>query len=252
MRRRIPSVFLTVVFFACAQDSALVKVAFTCDDDQLTLAGMSCSDSTPCPIYLELTSVSGKGPKIAIAGNLHGASTTLFSILLTSDDGGTTWKEPAVRIPGAALEQVQLLDSTHGWAAGETQVPLTRDPFFLIMTPGEAWDQKPLGEEGSPGAVQRFWFDTPDHGELIVDTGQYSLYETHDGGEAWKVVSTTKQAPKLKSAPTVENIDYRVSTDNKSHSYILEKREGEKWNKIASFPVQIASCGAAPPPPNAN
>ncbi len=138
-----------------------VKVAFTCDDDQLTAAGMSCSDQDPCPIYLELSSVSASGRKIALAGNLHGASVTLFSILLASDDGGATWKEPAVRIPGAALEQVQLLDSTHGWAAGETQVPLTRDPFFLITTPDGAWDRKALGEDGNPGAVQRFWFDTP-------------------------------------------------------------------------------------------
>lgn len=207
---------------------------------------MSCSDQEPCPIYLELSSVSAKGTKIALAGNLHGTSVTLFSILLTSDDGGATWKEPAVRIPSAALEQVQLLDSTHGWAAGETQVPLTRDPFFLITTADGAWDRKALGEDGTAGAVQRFWFDTPDHGELIIDEGQYVLYETHNGGESWKVVSKTKQATKLGNAPTVENVDYRLTTDNKSHAYVVEKREGEKWNKVASFPVQVASC------PNSN
>jgi photosystem II stability/assembly factor-like uncharacterized protein len=207
---------------------------------------MSCSDQAPCPIYLELSSVSSNGKKVALAGNLHGASVTLFSILLTSDDGGATWKEPAVRISGAALEQVQLLNSTHGWAAGETQVPLTRDPFFLSTTPDGAWDRKALDEDGTPGAVQRFWFDTPEHGELIVDSGQNVLYETRNGGESWKVVGKTKQAPKLANAPTVENVDYRLSTDNKSHAYVLEKREGEKWNKVASFPVQVASC------PNSN
>ena len=212
---------------------------------------MSCSDQNPCPIYLELSSVSAGGRKIALAGNLHGASATLFSILLTSDDGGVTWKEPTVRISGAALEQIQLLDSTHGWAAGETQVPLTRDPFILMMTPHGAWDRKAVGEEGSAGAVQRFWFDSPDHGELIVDSGQYVLYETRNGGESWKVVSETKQPPKLANAPTVENVDYRLTTDNKSHTYVVEKRDGEKWTRIASFPVQIASCGSPQPPRDA-
>src|SRR5580698_5206368 len=124
MQRRIHFVFLTVVFCALAQtptatESALLnvgepmKVRFACDEAELSSAGMSCSDDDPCPIYLELSGVSAAGRKLSLAGNLHGPSATLFSVLLTSDDNGTTWKEPAARIPGAALDQTQFIDLLH-------------------------------------------------------------------------------------------------------------------------------------------
>ena len=48
-------------------------------------------------------------------------------------------KKPRNGIGGAALEQAQLLDATHGWAAGEIQVPLSRDPFVFITSDGGAF-----------------------------------------------------------------------------------------------------------------
>jgi len=95
-------------------------------------------------VYLELSGVSSAGKKLALAGNLHGPAATLYSVLLTSDDGGSNWRESAARLPGAALEQVQLADSLHAWAAGETQVPLPRDPFVLLTADGGiSWRRKP-------------------------------------------------------------------------------------------------------------
>src|SRR5580658_4319849 len=112
MQRRIHLVFLAAAFCAVAQnpgptDTALLntgepmKVAFACNEEELSSAGMSCSDEDPCPVYLELSSVSGAGKKLSLAGNLHGPSATLSSVLLTSDDYGVTWKESAARIAGA-------------------------------------------------------------------------------------------------------------------------------------------------------
>jgi len=217
MQTRIQFVFLTVAFCALAQnptDAGLLntgepmKVKFACSEEELASAGMSCSDEDPCPVYLELSSVSAAGRKLSVAGNLHGPSATFFSVLLTSDDNGATWKEPAARIPGAALDQAQFIDLVHGWAAGETQVPLARDPFFLITSDGGAsWRREPITEDGGAGAVQRFWFDSVDHGELIVDGGRtaqggrYALYESHTKGESWTILSKTTQIPRLRHAP---------------------------------------------------
>jgi hypothetical protein len=251
---RIHSVFLLMVLCAPAQEPT--KVPFSCSVEDLAAAGMSCSDQYPCPIYLELSGISGLGKTLALAGNLHGPSATLYSVLLLSDDGGATWKEPAAQIAGAALDQVQLFDAQRGWAAGETQVPLARDPFFLITSDGGiSWRQRPIAEEGGVGAVQRFWFDTADHGEVIIDAGRmaqggrYVLYESHNGGETWSVESHTAQIPRLRRAATVEDVDYRLGTDSRTHAVTIEKREGEKWNRIASFLIQVANCGTPAPPP---
>lgn len=230
-----------------------MKMKFACAEEDLAAAGMSCADNDLCPVYLELSSVSASGRKLSLAGNLHGASATLYSVLLASDDSGVTWREAAARLPGAALDQVQLLDALHGWAAGETQVPLARDPFFLITSDGGAsWRQKPLSEDGGPGAVQRFWFDSADHGELVVDGGRtepggrYLLYESRTGGENWTIRSKTAQMPRLSRAPSVDDVDYRIGTDSKTRAYVVEKRQGESWNRVASFLVQVASCGSPP------
>jgi photosystem II stability/assembly factor-like uncharacterized protein len=248
---RILSAFLLAVLCAQAQE----KIAFSCNEEDLAAAGMSCSDQYPCPVYLELSSISASGKKLALVGNLHGASATLYSVLLLSDDGGANWKEPTARVSGAALDQVQLFDATHGWTAGETQVPLARDPFFLITSDGGAsWKQKPVTEDGGVGAIQRFWFDTPSHGEVIVDAGRtaqggrYMLYESHTGADNWNIVSHTTQVPRLRHAPALEDADYRLGTDSKSHTFTIEKRDGEKWNRVASFLIQVASCGTPAPP----
>jgi hypothetical protein len=228
-----------------------MKIPFSCAAEDLAIAGMSCSDDYPCPVYLELSSVSNVGRKISLAGNLHGPSATLYSVLLASDDNGANWTEPAARIPGAALDQLQLFDALHAWAAGETQVPLARDPFFLMTSDGgTSWHRKLVSEDELVGAVQRFWFDSAEHGELTIDFGRtalsnrYVLYESRNGGDTWNSVSKTAQLPRLRRAPTVDDVDYRIATDSRSHAYIVERRDGEKWNRLAGFLIQVASCGS--------
>lgn len=235
---------------------APMKVDFNCDDEYLAAAGMSCTDESPCPIYLELSGVSSLGKKIAVAGNLHGSSSTLYSLLLLSDDAGANWKEPAARVQGAALDQVQVLDSTHIWAAGESQVPLARDPFFLISTDGGgSWRKSMLTDETSVGAVQRFWFDTFEHGELIVDGGRtaeggrYALYESKTGGDSWNISSKTAQPPRLQRAPAADDGEYRIGNDTKARSFVIERRSGNRWLRVAAFVIQAASCGTRHLPP---
>jgi len=257
---RVAAILLIFTSALLAQSTGLVRndgepmqLAYSCPEADLQWAGMACSEEDPCPIYLELTSVVPAGRKIVAAGNLHSTSATLSSVLLVTDDAGITWKEPAARIRGAALDQLQFIDAQHGWAAGETQYPLPRDPFFLISTDGgDSWRQHAVGEEGMPGAIQRFSFDSRDHGELIVDAGKaaeggrYYSYESRTGGDNWEIRGKSDQLPVIRNAAPLENVDYRLRTSKDSKSYQIEKRSGEQWSPIASFLIEIANCMIAP------
>jgi hypothetical protein len=247
---------LTLAVKAIAQDSAVLtnlgdplRVGYTCPEEDLQWAGMACTEEDPCPIYLELSSISPNGRKIFLGGNLHSTSATLGSVLLMSEDGGTTWKEPAARIRGAAIDQTQFYNLQAGWAAGETQYPLARDPFFLITTDGgSSWRQSPVGEDGLVGAVVRFSFDSAQHGELIVDAGKasaggrYLSFETEVGGSGWTLHGKSNQLPKQKQ---VENPDWRIRSSKDGKTFEIEERSGSAWKSLASFLIDVANCKAS-------
>jgi len=238
-----------------------IRVPFDCAEDELQAAGLLCTEAEPCAIYLELNSLAPAGKKLFLGGDLHATSGTLSSILLASDDGGATWKEPAPRIRGTALEQVQLYDLEHGWAAGETQFPLPADPFFLITTDGgQTWRQRPVSEEGGPGSIQQFWFDSARHAELIIDAGRsapggrYATWESETGGESWMARASTNKLPVIKRAPLAPDTDFRIHANADGKSYQIEKRAGANWETMASFLIEAASCKLKPteikePPP---
>ncbi len=234
--------------FAWAQEPT--RVPFACREADLQNAGLLCTEEEPCSIYLEINAIAPAGKKIFLAGDIHATSTTLSSLLLSSDDGGITWKEPAARVAGAAIDQLQIYDLEHGWAAGETQYPLPQDPFFLVTTDGGlSWRKRDVTDDGGPGSILRFWFDTPQHGELIVDggksapSGRYLDYESETGGESWMVRSTTGQAPKIRRAPLAdENPDFRVRAAAGGKTYEVEKRVGDGWQPSGSLLIEIASC----------
>jgi hypothetical protein len=252
---------MTAVIGVSAQESAILtnngepmRVAYGCAEEDLQWAGMACDGDESCAIYLELSSVVPDGGKIVAAGNLHSTSATLGSILLLSDDSGATWKEPAARIRGSALDQLQFYNPQTGWAAGETQYPLPRDPFFLVTTDGGAsWRQTPVGEEGLAGAVQRFWFDSDRHGELIVDAGKaaeggrYFSYESETGGDNWTLLGKSDQLPKLRHAPASgpasgDDAGWRARPSKDGKAFQIEQRAGGQWMPVASFLIEVANC----------
>ncbi len=239
-----------------------MRLPFTCTEEEVQSVGLVCTEEEPCSIYLELAGIAIAGRKVFVAGNLHSSSATIASILLASDDGEQTWKEPSPRVRGAALEAVEFYDLDHGWAAGEVQYPLPRDSFFLVSTDGgSSWRQKPVAEDGGPGSLQRFWFDSAQHGEVIVDagkrnrSGRYLDYESETGGDSWMLRSTTGELPKLKHAPaSMENPDFRLRAADNGKAWEVEKRENEKWVSVASFLIEVATCKikaaeAKEPPP---
>jgi hypothetical protein len=127
--------------------------------------------------------------------------------------------------------------------------------LLLITSDGGAtWRRKEIADDSMPGEVMRCWFDTPEHGELIVDGGRsaeggrYQMYESHTGGDSWNVVSKTSDAPKLRRTPGLIDPNYRISADSRTKTYVLEKRNGDEWSRIASFEIQVATCGAPAEP----
>jgi hypothetical protein len=254
----------TVVFLIAlsvsAQDVSILtnhgepmRVGYGCLEEDLQWAGMSCNED-PCPVFLELSAVAAKGRKILAAGNLHSSSATLTSILLQSDDAGATWKEQAARVRGDAIEQLQYLDSEHAWAAGETEYPLPRDPFVLMTTDGGAsWRERPVGEDGNAGSVLRLWFDSPEHGELIVDggktgtSGRYLSFESETGGDSWKLSSTADRPATPRHAPaTAEDPNWRIRAAKDGSAYQIENRGDSSWYPVASFLIETANCKIDP------
>lgn len=232
---------------------APMSIPFDCDKEDLTAAGMSCTDDARCPIYVDLGALSISGAMLAIGGNIHGPSVTLGSTLLLSEDAGMHWTEKAPRVSGAAIEDVQVMEGGRVFAAGETQVPLARGAFVLSEADGK-WRTSLLTDEESPGAVQRIWFDSPDHGQVVVDAGRtawssrYVTYQTRNAGESWAESGKSPRLPAIHRGSAVEDPDYRISSNAVTKSFVLEKRTTAngrtRWSPVASFLVQIAACGA--------
>jgi hypothetical protein len=228
-------------FLLCAALSpAQTKIEYACPAEDVDSFGLSCSNEDPCPVFLELTSAEGVGAKIFVAGNLHTRSTTLYSILLVSEDGGKTWTEPHKRLRAAALEQIQFIDFSTGWASGQLIEPLPRDPFFLMTTDGgKTWRQKAVFEDSRYGSIAQFWFDSKTTGQLVIHRGsKHELYQTNTGGESWEVREVTTQAIKLKGAGA--NPTWRLRADGKV--FHLERRGSPNWEVVADFAIHVGDC----------
>jgi hypothetical protein len=231
---------------------------FLCTPDDIQSAGMTCSEEEPCPVYLEIASVGAVANRIILAGNIHSAETTLYSVLMTSEDGGRTWHEPYQRLRGSGLDHIQLLDFQNGWISGGLLSPLPRDPFLLATTDGgKTWHERPIFSESTGGAILQFWFDSLESGTLLIDRMQsadaarYELYESPNGGETWNIRQAGNRplAFKSRAAPPV----WRARAEAASKSYLIEKLESERWKTVASFLVPLGVCRppalpALPPP----
>jgi len=239
-----------------------MRVPFQCTDDDMQWAGMSCSEEEPCPVYLEVSAMEPVGNRLVVLANIHTESITLYSVLLTSEDAGATWREPYERTRGVVLDHVQFIDFQNGWISGQTQVPVSHDPFLLITNDGGvSWRPRPVFNEGAGGAIQQFWFESAKIGDLVIDrresadASRYELYGTPNGGETW-MIRRTSDAPitikRLASDPA--GAGWRIRADARTKSFAIEKKQGERWNTAASFLVRIGACKPAPhaapaPPP---
>ncbi len=172
---------------------------------------------------------------------------TLYSILLASEDDGKTWSEPQPRLRSSGLDQIQFVDFQNGWISGANLQTAPRDPFFLITTDGgKTWHARPIFDETRVAAIERFWFDTPSNGKLLIDAsldnGNHELYETHTGGESWNIQQRAADPLRAIQDKAAGAPAWRVRTDAATHSYVIEQSENSRWQKVAGFLVNIASC----------
>lgn len=227
-----------------AQD--LGKIENVCSAEDQDAFGLTCSEDDPCPVYLELSSVDGFGASVFVSGNLHTQDTTMFGLLLASDDGGKTWTEPVKRVRASALGQIQFVDPQHGWISGMKLDPLPRDPFLLsTVNGGEAWHQTQLFADPDFGSIQQFWFDSDSRGQLVADrsqgkAGHFELYQTSDGGTTWTMKDSSSEPIKLKNAKSPDAANFRVMADK--DSYRVEQRTASGWETLGRFPIHAGDC----------
>jgi hypothetical protein len=189
---------------------------------------------------------------VFVTGNFHTSDLTLSSVLLMSADEGKTWTEPFQRIRSAGLGDILFVNIEKGWISGETVQSLPRNPFFLITGDGgKTWQQRPIIEEDRVGTIAQFWFDSPNSGSVVIQSGSKNeLYETMTGGSSWSIRQVTESPIKLKQYVT-PSAGWRLRADAASKTFRAEKQEGGKWRLFASFPIRVSDCKPteAPPPP---
>jgi len=218
-----------------------MRVAYECKAADTQAAGLGCSEDDPCPVYLELASVEAVGNKLFLAGNLHTPMVTLYSILLASDDEGKTWTEQHPRIHGSGLDQIQFIGA-QGWISGANLQGAPRNPFFLMTADGgKIWREKRVFDEDRVAAIVSFEFRDSSNGTLGIDArldgGKSEVYNTSNGGENWVFNPLPADGFSNRPPPAA-----RLRADAASHSYVIEKSENNRWQKVASFLVNVATC----------
>jgi hypothetical protein len=221
-----------------------VHVDYACTAEDVDTFGLTCSEEQPCPIFFELSSVESFGSRIVVAGDIHTATTTLYGVLLSTEDGGATWAESIPRLRSTAFEQFQVIGD-RGWLNGHRLEPLPKDPFFMLTTDGgKTWRQRNLFEETRFGSIAQFRFESPTTGELIFDDSvgkaiSQALYITMTGGENWDIRQTSTKALHLKPA---KDSSWSVAAPAGSKTYLIERAINGKKEAIARFLIHIGDC----------
>jgi len=224
------------------------KIPFTCTPEDVEAFGLTCSPEEPCAIYVELAAIESVAGRIFLTGNLHSATTTMFSVLLASDDGGKTWTEPHPRIRFGMLEQIQFVDLEYGWIGGEINQPLPRDPFLLLTRDaGKTWTQQPIFDDSHFGSVQQFWFNSRTEGQVVVDREQggrtrHELFESNTGGSSWNPKEVSDKPVTLKRTRPPGDPVWRIRADAATKTYHIEMRTGEKWETVAKLAIRAGEC----------
>jgi hypothetical protein len=231
-----------------AYEGKPITLPYQCSLEDIRWAGLTCSEDEPCPIYLELSSVDAVGERVFAAGNIHSDAVTLYSVLLSSADGGHSWQVGPDSVRGAGLDRIQFLDALTGWIGGQTLFPIPQDPFFLLTSDGgKSWRMKPVFTDNHFGSIQQFAFDSKSAGALVVDNGpggdleRYARFETSDGGETWSIKEQNKKPLQLKRTAAPAST-WRVRADAATRSYRIEHRAGNQWTAAAAFSVKLPSC----------
>ena len=227
-----------------------IRLALECSNGEMAQFGLVCPAGKPCPVYLELTSVDFMKGRLAVVGNLHGESNTMYSILLVSEDGGLSWNERFKRLPHSGLDKVYFHDETHGWALGYVLDGGPHDPFFLLTTDGgKFWRRRPIFDDGRAVVIDRFWFDSDRTGGLLADRlrqgengARYERYETMTGAESWMIREVSTKPISVRRTRMRTTSGWRVIADEKAGSWQVQKQSDTGWITISEFQVETGLC----------
>ena len=221
-------------------------------------SGPACPAPKTSPVRFtsNSASVAPDGRKIFLAGNLHSTSATLASVLLQSDDARRHMERTSRAHPRErARSDCSFTICEHGWAAGETQYPLPRDPFFLMTTDGGAsWRQHLVGEEGSAGVGpallvrfraarrtdRRCGQERPQAAAIFPTNPKPAAKAGHCAARAISCRSSGARRRRLR-IPTGA---FAPAKDGKA--YQIEQRAGEQVDAVASFLIEVANCQMQP------
>jgi hypothetical protein len=225
-----------------------IRIPITCTDEDITAIGMTCTVEEPCAVYFDLSAVYGLDSRIYLAGNLHNGAVTMFSLLLMSEDNGKTFTEPFERLRNGGLDRIQFFDKDTGWVSGGLLLALPRDPFFLLTTDGgQTWRKRPVFSESKLGIVDQFSFQSKTAGAMLVDRGlgaeggRYEHYESMTGGDSWTVREVSNRPAPVKPPPPPA-ADWRFVADAKLKAHSVERKVGERWQRVATFAIQVGEC----------
>jgi len=224
-----------------------MELPFDCTAADSEAFGLSCSEEHPCPVYLELSGVDAAGDKVFLAGNLHAPSATMYSVLLASEDAGKTWAEPLPRMKSTGFDQIQFLDFGTGYISGANLATAPRDPFLFATTDGgKTWQQRAVFEEGRVASIERFRFDSPNVGLMLIDArldnGRYELYQTINGGESWTSTQSSEKPIAFPQKAGAAAPSLRIRADAATHSYAVERIGGERGQAVARFAINVGAC----------
>ena len=231
-----------------------VQLPVDCQIERLEYAGMTCNAEQSCSLFLDLTSIAAEGDFIVLAGEIHSTGATVESVVLSSSDGGQSWKESAERVAAAGIEAVEIVEEVHAWAAGQQGDTATVEKPFSLYTDdaGESWALRKLGTFDEPvrGVVLAFRFDSPTHGYLILEkltaTGDpFELRETFNGGRSWSIRQITAERPKIPGGRFLRPAEELWRIQEEPDRWRIERRsdaEPDGWALSAGFAVELGAC----------
>ena len=75
-----------------------------------------------------------------------------------------------------------------------------------------------------------------------LDNNMHELYESRTGGESWAMKQATASPIPMPPARDVKTSGWRLRADAATRSFEIEKSDGARWQKVASFLVNVGAC----------
>ena len=75
-----------------------------------------------------------------------------------------------------------------------------------------------------------------------LESNVRELYETRTGGESWSLRQASANPIRFPKTKDAGSAGWRIRADSSTKSYAVEKSEGQRWQKVASFLVHAGTC----------